>query len=73
MIILYILLVTLLIWTVYNGDVYPRVACLLAVIFIALQVAIFFLKLSVAWYIVTYVLLLIYLIVKNYGGDVKIR
>lgn len=71
--ILYIPLLAFLIWSVYSGDVTPREGGILTVIFLVLNGVFFLLKLSPAWYIVSFVMLTIYLIVKVFGGDIKIR
>jgi uncharacterized membrane protein len=69
----YILLSIFLIWSIYNGDVYPHEGGMLAAIFIGLNVICLLLKLPSPAYIVTFVIVLIYLIVRVYAGDVKIR
>jgi hypothetical protein len=71
--ILYVLLLAFLVWSIYNGDVLPRVGVILAATFIALNLIFFWMKLPLPWYIITFAATAIYLIVKTYGGDVKIR
>jgi hypothetical protein len=69
----YILLSIFLIWSIYNGDVYPREGGILAAIFIGLNLIFLLLKLPLPAYIVTFTMVTIYLIVRVYAGDVKIR
>ena len=71
--ILYVFLLAFLIWSVYNGEVLPRVGAVIAATFIALNLVFFFMKLPLPYYIVTFAATTIYLVVKTYGGDVKIR
>lgn len=68
----YVVIVGAFIWGVYNGDIYPREAGIAAAIFVVLQVVFFLLKLPVGL-IVSGVAMLIYLVIRLYGGDITIR
>jgi hypothetical protein len=73
MIVPYILLVILLGWSLYDGDLYPREGGFIIAIMGVTHLVFLLLKLSFAWYVVTTVLVDIYLIVKVFGGAVQIR
>jgi hypothetical protein len=71
--ILYVALLVFLVWSVYNGEVSQRAGAILVATFTALNLVFLLMKLPEPWYIITFVATLIYLVVKTYGGDVKIR
>lgn len=71
--IIYIALLAFLIWGVYDGDVSLRAGIILALSFILLNLLFYYMKLPMPYYIVTFVATTIYLVLKIYGGDVKIR
>lgn len=68
----FVLLVVLLIWGVYTGDVTSREGVAFVVVFAVLELLSWLLKWSIVWSIVAATLGLIILIVKIYGGDIKI-
>ena len=73
MIVPYLLLIILIAWSLYDGDLYPREGGILVAILAVLHLAFWLLKLSFAWPVVTTVIADIFLIIKVFGGDIQIR
>ena len=73
MIVPFLLFFVLLGWGLYDGDLYPKEGVILAAIWVVLLVGLLLLKLSPYWFVVPTVILDIYLVIKVFGGDIKIR
>lgn len=63
----------LLIWCVYNGDISQRIGIVLGVSLFVLSLVFILFKLPPPYYIVIFFAMMIYLVVKMYRGDIKIR
>jgi len=60
-------------WLLYNGDLYPREAGIIALVALIACALVWILKITPIAYFVVVIGVIIVLIVKTYGGDVTIR
>ena len=60
-------------WSLYDGDLYPREGFTLIGIWVALLIIFLIFQVSFFWFVVPTVLLDIYLILKVFGRDIRIR
>ncbi len=68
-----ILFWVMLIWGLYDGDVYPREGAIMAGVWVALLVLFILFNVNLMWFVVPTVILDIVLILKVFGGDVALR
>lgn len=63
----------LIIWSLYDGDLYPKEAAVYIIIWVTCLAGLILFDLQPVLFVVPTVLLDIILIVKVFGGDLKIR
>lgn len=69
----FILFWVLLIWGLYDGDIYPKEGGIFASIWVVLLVCFLCWKVLLLWFVVPTVVLDIVLILKVFGQDIQIR
>jgi len=73
MIVPFLVFVILLVWGLYDGDLYPKEGAILVGIWGVLLLVFCLLKIPSLWFVVPTVLLDIFLILKIFGQDIQIR
>jgi hypothetical protein len=63
----------LLVWSFFDGDLYPAEAGAFALVWFVLLTCFIFLQISPFWFVVPTVLLDVILILKIFGSDIELR
>lgn len=69
----FVLFWVVLIWGLYDGDLYAKEGIILGIIWIALLLGFIFLPTAMIGFIIAMILIDIYLVVKVFGGNIGIR
>lgn len=69
----FVLFWVVLIWGLYDGDLYAKEGIILGIIWVGLLLGFIFLPTAMIGFIIAMILIDIYLVVKVFGGNIGIR
>lgn len=69
----FVLFWVVLIWGLYDGDLYAKEGIILGILWIGLLLGFIFLPTAMIGFIIAMILIDIYLVVKVFGGNIGIR